>query len=140
MAGSSKAAVATALRLAKNEKVVHAFKHAATSKAAQEAAGGAGLSVGRSFLEGRSSRRKTKRADAENRAKAIRYAQQHQGQYSERIIIDQEYHYVVWREGLAVATFPPIDAALTPELLQQRFELQHVPDALRQAPPSAGEQ
>jgi hypothetical protein len=140
MAGSHKAAFETALRLAKNEKVVNAFKSPAVRKAAIEAAGDASSRVGKAFLNGRSSRRKTKMADAENRTKAIRSAQQYQGQYSERIIIDQEYRYVVWCEGLAVAAFPPVDAAVTPELLQQRFELQHVPDSLRQDPPSAGEQ
>jgi hypothetical protein len=52
-----------------------------------------------------------------NRLLAIRLARQIQGSYSEGTIIAGTPHYVVWKAGVPVEAFPPVeDLELRPEL------------------------
>jgi hypothetical protein len=64
-----------------------------------------------------------------NRLLAIRLARQIQGRYSADTIIAGSPHYVVWKDGVPVEAFPPVeDLELRPELrdFDQRL-LKHPP-------------
>jgi hypothetical protein len=65
-----------------------------------------------------------------NRMLAIRLARQIQGAYSEGTIIAGTPHFVVWKTGVPVEAFPPVeDLELRPEL--RDFD----PRLLKQPPP-----
>jgi hypothetical protein len=68
-----------------------------------------------------------------NRLLAVRLARQIQGEYSEGTIIAGTPHYVVWKAGAPVETFPPVeDLELRPELRDfDRGLLRHPPPERR---------
>jgi hypothetical protein len=59
---------------------------------------------------------------------AIRLARQIQGRYSEGTIIGGKPHYVVWKDGVPLEAFPPVeDLELRPELRDFDQRLLKVP-------------
>ncbi len=64
-----------------------------------------------------------------NRLLAIRLARQIQGRYSENTIIGGRPHHVVWKDGVPIEAFPPV------EDLELRPELRDFDERLMKAPP-----
>ena len=63
-----------------------------------------------------------------DRLLAIRLARQIQGRYSEGTIIAGTPHYVVWKDGVPLEAFPPVeDLELRPELRDFDQRLLKVP-------------
>jgi hypothetical protein len=57
------------------------------------------------------------RSARDGRDRAVKLARQIQGRWSEDTIIHGEPHYVVWKDGVPVEAFPPVeDLELRPEL------------------------
>jgi hypothetical protein len=65
-----------------------------------------------------------------DRLLAIRLARQIKGRYSQDTIIAGKPHSVVWKEGVPIAAFPPV------EDLELRPELRDFDDRLLKVPPS----
>jgi hypothetical protein len=64
-----------------------------------------------------------------DRDRAIKLARQIRGRFSEETIIAGEPHYVVWKDGVPVEAFPPVDD------LELRPELRDFDERLAKAPP-----
>ncbi len=64
---------------------------------------------------------------------ACKLARQVHGQLSEAVFIGSPHeHWVVWKDGVPLAAFPPVDGDLT-----EKAELRHVTDEDRFDPPPA---
>ena len=70
-----------------------------------------------------------------DRLLAIRLARQIQGRWSENTIIAGTPHHVVWKDGVPIEAFPPVeDLELRPELRDFDRALQKVPPPERRRP------
>ncbi len=68
------------------------------------------------------------RGSRDGRDRAIKLARQIRGRYSENTIIGGEPHTVVWKDGVPVEAFPPVeDLELRPELRDFDEGLMRVP-------------
>jgi hypothetical protein len=64
--------------------------------------------------------------DRRQRMLAQDMARAHGWKYTERHVIADEHRYVVWNdEKLAMAAFPKVNGAESPEALRERFELKN---------------
>jgi hypothetical protein len=71
-------------------------------------------------------------AARKQRQLAHKLARQVHGQLSKAVFIGStEHHLVVWKDGVPMAAFPPVEGDLA-----ERSELAHVTDADRFDPPS----
>jgi hypothetical protein len=107
----------TAARAAANNRAVRAVAGAAAAKAATRA---------EPVLRERYDRWSSRRFD---RDRAIKLARQIRGRWSEDTIIGGEPHFVVWKDGVPVEAFPPV------EDLEVRPELRDFDEGLAKAPP-----
>lgn len=97
-------------------------------KVAQEAAG----AVSRAVASGGSGVAGKWQSARRQRDLATKLARQVRGQLSEAVFIGStQAHWVVWKDGVPMAAFPPVEGDLT-----ERVELQHVTDDDRFDPPS----
>jgi hypothetical protein len=118
----AKLVVNTARAIARN-KAVRAAAAAAAARAASNA---------EPALRERYERWSAGRTD---RVLAIRLARQIQGRWSENTIIGGKPHHVVWKDGVPVEAFPPVeDLELRPELRDFDRALQKVPPPERRRP------
>ena len=99
------------------KRVADAARAVARNRAVQGAAAAAAARLASSAepaLRERYDRWSGARAD---RMLAIRLARQIQGRYSENTIIGGRPHHVVWKDGVPIEAFPPVeDLELRPEL------------------------
>jgi hypothetical protein len=115
--------------LSNAKRIVDAARAVARNRAVQGAAAAAAarLAAGAEpALRERYDRWSGARAD---RMLAIRLARQIQGRYSEHTIIAGRPHHVVWKDGVPIEAFPPV------EDLELRPELRDFDDRLTKAPP-----
>ena len=98
-------------------------------KVAQQAAGVVAKAVGKAGA----GRAGTMQASRKQRGLAYKLARQLHGQLSLAVFIgsDQD-HWVVWKDGVPLAAFPPVDGDLA-----EKSELAHVTDDDRFEPPAA---
>jgi hypothetical protein len=113
---AAKAVVSAARALARNRAV----RGVAATTAARAAA------RAEPVLRDRSDRWRGTRAD---RDLAIKLARQIRGRWSEDTIVAGSPHYVVWKDGVPVDAFPPVDD------LELRPELRDFDERLAKAPP-----
>ena len=113
---AAKAVVTAARALARNRAV----RGAAATVAARAAA------RAEPVLRDRYDRWRRARVD---RDRAVKLARQIRGGWSEDTIIRGEPHYVVWKDGVPVEAFPPVDD------LELRPELRDFDERLAKAPP-----
>jgi hypothetical protein len=81
------------------------------------------------------------RSARDGRDRAVKLARQIQGRWSEDTIIHGEPHYVVWKDGVPVEAFPPVeDLELRPELrdFDERLAKPPPPERAPRRPPPAG--
>jgi hypothetical protein len=97
--------------------VAQAARAAARNKAVQGIAASAAATAATKLepaLRQRYDRWRDRRLD---RDRAVKLARQIRGRYSEDTIIGGEPHHVVWKDGVPVEAFPPVqDLELRPEL------------------------
>ena len=111
------------------KRVADAARAVARNRAVQGAAAAAAARLASSAepaLRERYDRWSGARAD---RMLAIRLARQIQGRYSENTIIGGRPHHVVWKDGVPIEAFPPV------EDLELRPELRDFDERLMKAPP-----
>jgi hypothetical protein len=97
--------IASVARAAARNKAVRAVAASAAAKAATRA---------EPVLRERYGRWSGRRVD---RDRAVKLARQIRGRWSEDTIIGGEPHHVVWKDGVPIQAFPPVeDLELRPEL------------------------
>jgi hypothetical protein len=115
--------------------VVNAARAVARNKAVRGAAAAAAARLAtraEPVLRDRYERWSAGRAD---RLLAIRLARQIQGRWSENTIIGGKPHHVVWKDGVPVEAFPPVeDLELRPELRDFDRALLKIPPPERRRP------
>jgi hypothetical protein len=112
--------VVTAARTLAGNRAVRAVAATAAAKAASRA---------EPIIRDRFDRWRGARVD---RDRAVKLARQIQGRWSEDTIIGGEPHYVVWKDGVPVEAFPPV------EDLELRPELRDFDERLAKPPPPEG--
>ena len=114
---SAAKAISTAARAVARNKAVQGAAAAAAAKAAARA---------EPLLRERYDRWSGRRVD---RDRAIKLARQIRGRWSEDTIIGGEPHHVVWKDGVPIEAFPPVDD------LELRPELRGFDERLAKEPP-----
>jgi hypothetical protein len=112
--------------------IAAAARAAARNKAVRGVATTAGAAAAKKLAPIAQQRYATWRDRRVDRYRAINLARQMRGRYSEDTIIDGEPHYVVWKDGVPVTAFPPVeDLAGRPELEGFDERLAHEPPPAR---------
>jgi hypothetical protein len=108
--------------------VVNAAKAVARNRAVRGAAAAAGAQLAARAEPALRERYDRWSAGRSDRLLAIRLARQIQGRWSENTIIAARPHHVVWKDGVPIESFPPVqDLELRPELRDFDERLLKVP-------------
>jgi hypothetical protein len=114
-------------------KIVTAARAVARNKAVQGAAAAAAAKLASGAEPALRERYDRWSGGRKGRLLAIKLARQIQGRYSEDTIIAGQPHCVVWKDGVPVEAFPPVeDLELRPELRDFDARLMKVPPPERE--------
>jgi hypothetical protein len=122
-------------RMSAGKAIAGAARAAARNNVVRGLAASAGAAAAKQFVPTAQERYGSWRDRRVHRDRAVKLARQMGGRYSQDTIIDGEPHFVVWKGGVPVRSFPHVEElAARPELQGFDQRLVHKPPPERRLP------